>query len=225
VTIQKKGTRQIPGQLKMFMTPAEIHAEYQPLDADRHEQGHETYIPRGSDRSTFQGGSGYRRTTQGGYAGYTEGGGKYKDVETPESNDELWSRKLDEAQGYGEEDGFEPKMVGASSRWSGATWHSSRVTTGGGHESSWEGSERYHPSEKMSLHESIGETGVQSPIHLGQTIGSEGKPEVVGGHHRLASATEHASYGNWSHQFLPVLHHASIFAARSNPSQQTYKYT
>src|SRR3954469_8625810 len=68
-------------QLKMFMTPSEIHAGYQALDADRYETGRETYVPRGSDRSTFQGGSGYRRTTGGSYAGYTHYGSKYKTVE------------------------------------------------------------------------------------------------------------------------------------------------
>ena len=37
---------------------------------------------------------------------------------------------------------------------------------------------------------SIDESGVKSPIRLGQQKGSEGKRQIVGGHHRLASATD-----------------------------------
>jgi hypothetical protein len=247
----------------MFMTPSEIHAGYQPLDADREEHGRDTYIPRGSDRSTFTGGSGYRRTTGGSYAGYTHYGSKYKTVEETESDEALYARKLDEAQGYGDEDSYEPKMVGGrSSRWSGETYHpretgsihrhtgpapegKSRLFaeklgegsqaahwTQGASKSSWESPQRYTPSEPgMTLHESIGESGVQSPIRLGTAgaKGSMGKPQIVGGHHRLASATEHATYGkpgeygsSWGHQFLPVLHYTDIGAAKSD---QSFKYT
>lgn len=209
-------------QLKMFMTPSEIHAGYQALDADRFETGRETYVPRGSDRSTFQGGSGYRRTTGGSYAGYTHFGSKYKTVEETETDEALYARKLDEAQGYGDEDEGGAKMVGASSRWSGETYHPAT-----GSQSSWESEMRYTPSEKITLHESIGEEGVTHPIRLGTggEVGSMGKPQVVGGHHRLASATEHAQWGGKGEQFVPVLHHESIHEARSQPTQRAYKYT
>jgi hypothetical protein len=225
----------------MFMTPDEIHAEYQPLDADRHERGTDTYVSGSSwnPATPSTGGSEwgdlahnkekppqpqYGATPGGGWYNRTQGGGKWVTHEVTESDEDLYARKLSEAQGYADEDEYpEHKlMVGNSSRYSGETYHSARTTTGGGHESSWESEMRYTPGNKATLHEAIGEEGVKSPIRLGQTIGSQGKPEIVGGHHRVASATEHAQYGNWSHQFLPVLHYKNIGEAKSDP---TFKYT
>ena len=89
-------------QLKMFMTPSEIHERYQPLDADRHEVGHETYRTGSTwDPSTpFTGGSEgvtcaatrtsperprYGNTSGGGWYNRTSGGNKWV---THEARDE-----------------------------------------------------------------------------------------------------------------------------------------
>lgn len=85
----------------MFMSANEITARYQPLDADREEDG---------------------------WSG-------------PETNDELWERKANEAWDEG-------------------------------------------------LAQGIIEHGVKKPVSLGQAVGSEGKPQIVGGHHRLAVMRE-----------------------------------
>ena len=73
----------------------------------------------------------------------------------------------------------------------------------------------------VSLHESIGKEGVQSPIRLSEDVGNaegvrgtEGKRQLAGGHHRLASASAHEASGTWSHQFVPVLHYTDINEAK-----------
>jgi hypothetical protein len=223
-------------QLKMFMTPSEIHAGYQPLDADREMSGD-------YDRASYSGskpwtkGEGFheinRATHPGGpqrrnWVERTEGGGKL--TEATETDEELWGRKLEEAQSYGTRTpgGSGVRNIGQqSSHWSGGSYEPGHETTGGGWASSRESTERYHPgTEGMTLHESIGQTGVQSPVRLGSEVGSMGKPQVVGGHHRLASATEHEAWGGMKgEQFIPVLHHESIQEARSQPTQAAFKYT
>jgi hypothetical protein len=246
--MKKRGEQQIPGQLKMFMTPAEIHQEYQPLDADRYDR--ETYQPY-SGSSTYHSpavrGQAQTYDTAGNMMWRTQGGSKYGEV--PESDEELWERKRNEAYGEDDEYGYEAKLVGgSSSRWSGGTPHyhgggtptadlSTRQREARSSAQSealrsapqfrksqmapsyWtESSERYHEGTPgTTLGESIEAEGVKSPIRLGQTIGSMGKPEIVGGHHRLAVATQVNP-----HQFVPVLHHTDIFEAKSNPA---YKYT
>lgn len=218
-------------QLKMFMTPAEIHAGYQPLDADREMSGdYDRASYSGSD--TWTKGAGYheinRPTHTGGpqrrdWAERTTGGGRL--TEATETDDQLWDRKLDEAQSYGQRTagGSGVRMIGQkSSHWSGGSYYPAT-----GSQSSYESPERYTPGEPgMTLHESIGEHGVQSPVRLGSEIGSQGKPQIVGGHHRLASATEHASWGGMKgEQFIPVLHHKNISEARSDPTQRAFKYS
>jgi hypothetical protein len=70
-----------------------------------------------------------------------------------------------------------------------------------------------------SLYESVQQGGVQSPVHLGTRIGSQGKPEVAGGHHRIAAAANINS-----DQLIPVLHwQGGIREARFG--QSAYKYT
>jgi len=55
------------------------------------------------------------------------------------------------------------------------------------------------------LYDSIMEHGVRNPISLGQERGFEGKPQVVGGHHRLAVMATEAP-----HELMPVLHYTSF---------------
>ena len=227
-------------QLKMFMTPHEIHAEYQPLDADRY--GRESYQPW-SGSKTYTGGSRQTYDDMGEYAQVSRGGTKYG--QRQETDEELWQRKANEAYGESDDDdyGYVASSVGGSpSRWSGETPHyhgggtptadlSTRQAQERGYaqigrtpqtdpHSYWTQTEnpRYHPGTPgTTLGESIEAEGVHSPIRLGQTIGSMGKPEIVGGHHRLAVATQVNP-----HQFVPVLHHTDIVEAKLNPS---YKYT
>lgn len=65
----------------------------------------------------------------------------------------------------------------------------------------------------------IGE-GIKSPIRLGLKTGSEGKPQLAGGHHRMAVARVHAP-----DKLAPVLYHKDIFEARSSNTTHSYKYT
>ena len=158
-------------QLKMFMTPREIHSQYQPLDNDRLEVEDD----RAGDRTQRP------YTTQGFENEYVPSEGQYRrqasheGVHT-EDSDALWERKLDE---------------------------------------SWDD----------GLHVSIDESGVKSPIRLGQQKGSEGKRQIVGGHHRLASATDIDDQ-----QLVPVLHDESFGSAlrggqQWRKSREGYPYT
>src|SRR5262252_5896999 len=97
MALAKRGQSQIPGQLKMFMTPSEIHEQYQPLDADRYEnetmqswQGTEDYQPPPEARGV---GGAMVRTydDMGNVAWRSQGGTKYG--VRPETDEELWDRK------------------------------------------------------------------------------------------------------------------------------------
>ena len=70
--------------------------------------------------------------------------------------------------------------------------------------------------EPPSLYESIQEGGVQHPVHLGTQFGSQGKPQIVGGHHRIAAALE-----TRPDDLIPVLHHEDIYDAKAS---RGYKY-
>jgi len=59
------------------------------------------------------------------------------------------------------------------------------------------------------LHEDIMEHGVQKPVSLGQQFGNSGKPQVVGGHHRIAVMGEESP-----DELMPVLHFKSFGDAR-----------
>jgi len=261
--VKKRGEQQIPGQLKMFMTPSEIHEGWQALDADRYGretqqswQGSQSYEPP----SAVRGVAGAMVQTigdQGDYAWRSQGGTKYG--ERPETDEELYERKRSEAYGEADDDfGYQYEgmhMVGSSSRWSGGSMHEHKMTgtedlsssqiearryqrgaaRGNAqyrrgalkesgvrtetHPTYWtEGSERYHEGSKTTLGESIEAEGVKSPIRLGGEVGSQGKPQIVGGHHRLAVAS-----ALHSEQLLPVLHYAGgIHEARADTA---YPYT
>ena len=49
---------------------------------------------------------------------------------------------------------------------------------------------------------SIAQHGVIDPVHLGTKYGTEGKPQIVGGHHRIA-----VSMNVNPHRLIPVVHH------------------
>jgi hypothetical protein len=223
-------------QLKMFMTPNEIHAQYQPLDADREESESEPWASGGTPRSTARSQTEgnvrhglYRRgvDTSGTYQASTYGtkyrGGDYE----PESDEQLWDRKLDESQ-------YEHTVPGKATLYGTPHYHgggtsTSQLNTGQqearsrardydtGQRSYWTEQVKRPSTEETSLYDSIQFEGVKSPIRLGQTVGSMGKREIVGGHHRLASQTDIDP-----NRLVPVLHHEDIFEAKSNPS---YKYT
>jgi hypothetical protein len=63
-----------------------------------------------------------------------------------------------------------------------------------------------------SLHDRIREEGVQKPVHLSyDQMGDFGKPEIVGGHHRLA-----AQHDIDPDQPIPVTHWKSIWEAKQS---------
>jgi hypothetical protein len=76
---------------------------------------------------------------------------------------------------------------------------------------------------KPGLMESVEDSGVKSPVHLGTSDSvyapngqrtwaadaSDGRPAVVGGHHRIAAAAAVRP-----DEEIPVMHHADIWAAR-----------
>ena len=174
---------------------------------------------------------GYRRNSSPVGGGYGE-----------ESDEQLWDRKYDEASyeyGAGGQHGRSARYINQAgdetSAYASAVYHPtgqprSNYTTGGQYHTGSSAPPATHgfykthynepvedPEEGMSLADSIASSGVRSPIRLGETIGSKGKPEVVGGHHRLAVATYHNP-----NELVPVLHHRSISDAKRD---QTYKYT
>lgn len=217
-----------PDQLKMFMTPREIHSQYQPLDADR-EEGYRSGEWTESSRTT---GGGSNEFVRSGYGQHRH----YQRPDKEETSPDLWDRKYDEASMTPQERRYEyggetpaPKSFdweAALERRSAPTRPNTESSTAMGEYEHREGSylnrkaeeheERQYEKDNTSLVDSIRQTGVQSPVHLGQQFGSEGKPEIVGGHHRIAVATRHAP-----DTLIPVLHHKDIRAARTT----SYPYT
>ena len=64
--------------------------------------------------------------------------------------------------------------------------------------------------DKGRLHKSIGEEGVQQPVHLSHQFGrpdSSGvqKKQIAEGHHRVASSLEHDP-----NRYIPVMHHETV---------------
>ena len=67
------------------------------------------------------------------------------------------------------------------------------------------------------LAQDIIDEGVKKPVSLGMERGLEGKPQVVGGHHRLAVMAEESP-----HELMPVLHYQS-FGHAQRQSQDAIK--
>lgn len=251
-------------QMKMFMTPKEIHAGWSPLDGDREESWggdgtyEGTYSPKswetGNTWATGVGTTQANRRNYGTHSGPGGGdsgtirrdrrGGKVRLYDRgqeggTEDDEQLWARKLDEAQefskhGQHEDADSDPlygrgRGTGTMGSYQGAPTGNSRTngpstTAMERHDEradSWENRRqeaRYDQGE--SLYDSIRAEGVKGPIRLGSEIGSMGKPQIVGGHHRLAAATEAAP-----DRLVPVLHDQNIWAAREQASKGGYPYS
>jgi len=262
-------------QLKMFMTPREIHAKYQPLDADREETTSDRYWePTNSPVSTMgntnikipeavhQAGSASewpqawewaRRRHGDDLKNFSHMHGE--DYHT-ESDSELWSRKLDESQlappeysemhGGGRTQeagppGFGTMVEQASRKPPEAPGRVDRKLTTQEWEDHDDAVASYddYIARKMdsaagkfnekygwdapSLYDFTASHGVEKPVHLGTDarLGSEGKPQIFGGHHRIAAMT-HINQD----QLIPVLHHEDFQEARwdQNPDSP-FKYT
>jgi hypothetical protein len=74
--------------------------------------------------------------------------------------------------------------------------------------------QNYGPSLVQHIRES---GGVESPVRLGTELGSQGKPQVIGGHHRIAAMSDIDP-----DQPMPVVHDVNIWHARQSSA---YPYT
>lgn len=207
-------------QLQMFMTPKEIQAHYQPLDGDRGGEGllepeHSDWLTNRSVNS--DGDPNVALTTQQKAGGR---GKAYERTESMESDSELWDRKLAESQ-MDPIDYAEARGDSAAARGPGMSVldraSAPQYSSSGSSGSHWARAESYimrkqdEHFNKSSLYDSVREGGVQAPVHLGSQFGVMGKPQVVGGHHRIAAAADIDP-----NQPIPVLHHADINDARSS---------
>lgn len=69
----------------------------------------------------------------------------------------------------------------------------------------------------QTLHQSVRADGVEHPVWLSENPGSSGKPQVAGGHHRIAAAHHIAPDG-----LVPVLHAKTVGDAMR--SKEGYGY-
>lgn len=206
-------------QLKMFMTPREVLRDYQPLDADRWgshgSQGPAVTGSSGTGIGTAMNSAGDNVRHGQFRVGHDTGGtfqaSTYGTKHRPraETHDEMMDRKLDESMGHGD--------VGEGS-WDPMVRRQTRVDT------AWYGSDTYVPphGERMSagretLHESVSKHGVTHPLSLGTggKLGLLGKPQIVGGHHRLA-----AQFDTDPDRHMPVLHYHSVMDAQNDPTRR-----
>lgn len=153
--------------LQMFMTPHEIHQRWGPLDGDRMDAGGVTASTERTFRTIDR--SGPTRSSDGQQRWRREARAQdRRDWRTrPETDDQLWERKLDEAHDDG-------------------------------------------------LYDSVASEGVRHPIRLGRSRNQNDDLEVVGGHHRLAAATDIDP-----HRLVPVLHDENFRSAKMSSS---YRY-
>jgi hypothetical protein len=112
--------------------------------------------------------------------------------------------------------------------------HTRRTSTGGSKyykrtegpetdEALWE--RKAEEADDYGLANEIREEGVQHPVSLGREMGSMGKPQIVGGHHRIAVMAEEAP-----DELMPVLHFQSFGQARregedAKKGRGGYRYT
>lgn len=105
------------------------------------------------------------------------------------------------------------------SEWDSADGPLPRVGAG-----SYTYSREQHPEGGASLRDYMAgkkHGRVESPIHLGyESKGSQGKQEILGGHHRLSVMAE-----EYPDEFMPVVHSRDIIHARSPEMQKHTKYT
>jgi hypothetical protein len=133
-------------------------------------------------------------------------------VESPETDEQLWDRKLDEAydSDYSPLPAKRANSFTMRSQTTGGRTNQPLGTDTANTYGQPRGAHQRHDWD-TTLGESIERTGVQKPIHLGRTIGSQGKPEIVGGHHRMAVMRNLNQ-----DQLMPVLHHTDLYGARSS---------
>ena len=223
--------RNDPNQLSMLMTAKEIQTRYQVLDGDR-EEGYDSREGSATGRSRTTGGNPNQPGPLGS-AIHFRGGHE-------ESDEQVWSRKLEESQmspgDYHEARAGEPartpgwETLGQRSSFpqvnerTGRSWTSmvdSHDMRGESYVNRKQEEFREHQDYGPSLYESLQASGgPDSPVHLGTKHGSMGKPQVVGGHHRIA-AMAHIN----PDQLIPVLHHENLHDARSTATVKAYPYT
>jgi hypothetical protein len=213
----------------MFMTPTEIVNEYQPADGDRADVPNDRWgEDTGRSRNTY--GQTNPMNSRGGYMR-----GDYE-----ETDSQMWARKLDESQMSPED--YHEHLHGAPKDESGIDIeslmnHESYPQPRGTHSSAWSSFEdreqsyldrkagehdaSYHAwANGPSIYQSVRDEGVQYPVHLGTQFGTSGKPQVTGGHHRIAAALDARP-----HDYIPVLHNeGGIREAKESSGSSGYKY-
>jgi hypothetical protein len=152
-----------------------------------------------------------------------------------ESDQDVWDRKLYESQmttseyndarGLDESTGSKDYFNNTGSLAARASYPKSEDYTGTNYDDLYDDRDEYkgikqaeynfNKENSSTLYDSIREEGVQFPVHLGSQFGSSGKPEVVGGHHRVAAALDIAP-----DQPIPVLHHNDLSDARSDSNRK-----
>ena len=217
--------RSDPNQLKMFMTPKEIVNNYQVLDGDREDDWSESARP-GSVTA--------RPRTTGGRSNQRWMGGtatpSYRRNYQTETDEQVLSRKSMEAQ-------LDPDEYAEHRGESLGEFHASRAMNRSSapqapdsdSTSRWDSYEMKHDSYmgrkedehyqaqgvRRNIWDSVRLEGVHSPITLStESIGSMGKQQIAGGHHRLASALD-----TRPNDYLPVVHAKSIDSAKHDPHQ------
>jgi hypothetical protein len=204
-----------PDQLKMFMTPKEIHQHYQLWEGDRED------APRAGELTHSTRTTGGRPTKAMGTQtreNWQVSTGTRMRAYNEESDEQFWLRKTMDSQ-MDPEEYFEHRHgTRAPDPYLHAVQHGllARSTApqspGTDRTTRWESyderarsyMERKHEEQfgGQSLWGSVRQEGVKSPVHLGTQFGERGKPQIVGGHHRIAAAMD-----TRPNQLIPVLHH------------------
>ena len=226
-------------QMKMFMTAREIKDRYQALDGDRQETTRQVYGDMTPGRSsgkhygwgTYTGSSNPDAFGHQFYQRSRTGTSTVQfDIETAETDEELWERKSNEAHMTPNEYSWERGSIapsryvntagnttarpGTDTHVGRATWHEQNYTGSGTPDTSqrigWKEYEQ-HEEGGRSLADKLLDQGVKAPISLGTggPSGMMGKPQIVGGHHRVAAMGERSP-----DTLMPVLHFTNIHEAR-----------
>ena len=235
----RRTSREDPNQLKMFMTKAEIMHNYEPLEGDLEETGDYERTGRAL-RSTRVNGKALRNIHDPDrkLMGFVGGKGDYVRQSRTETHEEFWGRKQEEAQmdpidyaesrqQVGSHNTGRPFDISAAMNRSSApkppkTGPNGGITTSRLDSFEWHEHSylerkvddwRMENENRPSIFESVRAEGVKKPVHLSyQFEGPGGKQQIVGGHHRIASARDT--------DYIPVEHHADIWEA-----QQAQGYT
>lgn len=202
-----------PGeQLQMFMTPNEIMSKYQAWDGDRdeaEEDGNYTNSPFNRDGilnapRKNEHGQEYRNMP----AALGDGKGNHWRTPLMETDAELYSRKVAESKLPTDEyhdvhrgggPGARPDTALSDTDWQNAFERSDAPVYKTDHTDTYNYNEEQFGAQRVnsrmlaqqaydehpSLYASVASEGARSPVHLGDLVGKQGKPQVIGGHHRL----------------------------------------